>query len=252
MKRLVLLDEADADEAPASPVAAEILRRAQIAGAQCVRVAVGDPAAGPRVAAALADAGAAWVACPSLARALDRALGWLDAHLPVDSPGMICCHAASLTLSVARLATPERMTGFALLPPARARTTVECARARQTSDAAAAAAEAAWQALGLTPVWVGDVAGLVMPRIVAALANEAAFAVMEGTATAADIDNAMRLGTRYPIGPLRWADQIGLPSVVATLDALAVESGPERYRAAPLLRRMAAAGERWFPSEENA
>jgi 3-hydroxybutyryl-CoA dehydrogenase len=54
----------------------------------------------------------------------------------------------------------------------------------------------------------------------------------------------MMLGTRYPRGPLAWAELIGLDHVLATLDALAAEQGDDRYRAAPLLRRMVAAGQR--------
>lgn len=247
MMRLVIIDEIGDERAGEAPIAAEIARRASSADVDCVRCAASNDADGPRAAAALAGADAGIVVCAGDAHARGRALGWLDAHLPADAPGMLCCHAASATLAVAKLATAERMSGFALLPPAGARTVVECARARQTSERAASATEAVWRALGLEPAWVGDGAGLVMPRLVAGLANEAAFAVMEGAATASDIDRAMRLGTRYPLGPLAWADQIGLPAVVATLDALAAEDSPDRYRVAPLLRHMAAAGERWFP-----
>ena len=57
-----------------------------------------------------------------------------------------------------------------------------------------------------------------------------------------DIDTALRLGFNYPRGPLEWADQIGLEHVVATLDALYEELHEERYRVAPLLRRMVAEG----------
>jgi 3-hydroxybutyryl-CoA dehydrogenase len=77
---------------------------------------------------------------------------------------------------------------------------------------------------------------------VACLANEAAFALAEGAATAADIDLAMRLGTRYPRGPLAWAAEIGLDHVLHVLDALHAEHGEGRYRAAPLLRRSVTAG----------
>ncbi|MFN8423451.1 MAG: 3-hydroxyacyl-CoA dehydrogenase family protein [Anaerolineae bacterium] len=91
-------------------------------------------------------------------------------------------------------------------------------------------------------MWVGDGTGLVLGRIVACLANEAAFALMEGAASGADIDTAMRLGTRYPRGPLEWANAVGPRVIVAILDALAAEHGEDRYRAAPLLRRHAVAG----------
>ena len=80
---------------------------------------------------------------------------------------------------------------------------------------------------------------MVVPRVVGCLANEAAFAAMEGVANPEDIDRATVLGLNYPHGPLEWAEQLGLSKVVAVLDHLRREYGEERYRVAPLLRRWA-------------
>jgi 3-hydroxybutyryl-CoA dehydrogenase len=88
----------------------------------------------------------------------------------------------------------------------------------------------------------------VFPRTLAMIINEAAFAVQESVATAADIDTAMKLGTNYPTGPLAWCDEIGAEAIVAVLDALAREYGSERYRVATLLRRYAESGQRFIPS----
>lgn len=170
------------------------------------------------------------------------AMDTLDKILSPEAPVFTCCHAASATGSAAMIAHPERVTGFALLPPWEERKTVECARALQTADAIIPAVEALWRLLGLDPVWVGDSVGLVMPRILACLINEALFATMERVARGSDIDRAMELGTRYPRGPLAWGNLIGLDQVLVTLDALAMEHGEDRYRAAPLLRRLVAAG----------
>jgi len=187
-----------------------------------------------------ADAG---IDCSVVNRGLKaRHVALLDRMLPATAPILTCCHAASATMVAAGLDHPDRVTGFALLPPWDGRATVECARALQTGEPAVPVAEAIWRSAGLEPVWVADSAGLVLPRIVACLANEAFFAVIDRTASADDIDRAMMLGTRYPRGPLAWAHVIGLDQVLATLDALAVEHGEDRYRAAPLLRRMVAAG----------
>jgi 3-hydroxybutyryl-CoA dehydrogenase len=71
------------------------------------------------------------------------------------------------------------------------------------------------------------------------LANEAAFAVMDGVAEPEKIDLAMRLGVNYPKGPLSWAKEIGYAQIVVVLDHLFAEYHEERYRAAPLLRRWA-------------
>jgi 3-hydroxybutyryl-CoA dehydrogenase len=104
------------------------------------------------------------------------------------------------------------------------------------------AVEGFFRSLGLHTEWVGDAPGLVLGRIVCQLVNEAAFALERGVGSAEDIDTAMRLGFNYPRGPLEWGDAIGLDHALAVLDALREELGEERYRAAPLLRRMVAEG----------
>lgn len=82
---------------------------------------------------------------------------------------------------------------------------------------------------------LADVAGLVVMRIVACLANEAADVMTWTGTTAADIDIAMRLGTAYPVGPLAWADAIGVSRVVQLLASLQAHYGDQRYRRSPLL-----------------
>jgi 3-hydroxybutyryl-CoA dehydrogenase len=84
---------------------------------------------------------------------------------------------------------------------------------------------------------VADTTGLVLPRIVCMLVNEAYFAMMEGVAPAREIDTAMKLGTNYPRGPVEWAERIGLHHVYAVLSALHASFGEDRYRVAPLLLR---------------
>ena len=92
------------------------------------------------------------------------------------------------------------------------------------------------RAAGLTPAWVPDLPGGAALRLIAALVNEAAFALAEGVASAGDIDRAMQLGANYPKGPLAWADELGLARVVRTLDALRDIHG-DAYVCAPLLRQ---------------
>ncbi len=82
----------------------------------------------------------------------------------------------------------------------------------------------------------------IVTRILVMIMNEAALAVGEGVASVRDVDRAMKLGTNYPKGPLRWADEVGLDVVLEVLRALQAEQGEERYRPAPLLRRLVAAG----------
>ncbi len=87
-----------------------------------------------------------------------------------------------------------------------------------------------------------DDAGLVLARVLCMIVNEAACMVMEGVASARDIDTAMKLGTNYPRGPLEWADLMGIDFVYATLLGVQAEQGEDRYRPCPLLRKMVLAG----------
>jgi 3-hydroxybutyryl-CoA dehydrogenase len=120
---------------------------------------------------------------------------------------------------------------------------VELTAGEFTSQAAGDEAEAFFAAQGLPVEWVEDSPGLILGRIISQLVNEAAFALQKGVGSAEDIDTAVRLGWNFPRGPLEWGDAIGLDQVLAILDALRGELGEERYRAAPLLRRMVANGQ---------
>lgn len=155
---------------------------------------------------------------------------------------LTCALNASPTVAAGWAHAPERVIGFGVLPPVPAQGTVELARGLQTSKAAFARAVEFWEALGQQTTCVGEGAGLVRARVVCALINEAISAVQEAVATPADIDLAMKLGMNYPRGPLEWGDEIGLDTVLAVMMALQEEWGDDRYRPAPLLRRMVAAG----------
>jgi 3-hydroxybutyryl-CoA dehydrogenase len=74
------------------------------------------------------------------------------------------------------------------------------------------------------------------------IANEAADALQQGVASAADIDAAMVKGANYPVGPLAWSDKLGTGRLVSILDALALAAPDGRYRPSPLLRRAALTG----------
>ena len=132
--------------------------------------------------------------------------------------------------------------GFHALPPLHSTRLVELTRGPDTADSAAEAAEHFFATLGKHTMWVDDAPGLVLGRIVCQVANEAAFALGEGLASAQDIDAGMIHGLSYPRGILAWADEIGLDHVLSVLDALALERGEDRYRAAPRLRRLGWSG----------
>lgn len=84
---------------------------------------------------------------------------------------------------------------------------------------------------------VKDRVGLVAPRVIAMIINEAFYTVQEGTATPEDIDLGMKLGTAYPYGPFEWLEKIGVANVYELLEALYEDTKEERYKIAPLLKR---------------
>ena len=84
---------------------------------------------------------------------------------------------------------------------------------------------------------VDDRVGMVTPRVICMIINEAYYTVQEGTASREDIDQAMKLGTNYPYGPFEWCQRIGVHHVYALLEALYEESRDERYKICPLLKK---------------
>ena len=177
---------------------------------------------------------------------IDARVGHLIDDAPPAANADVCVLCADGGLSELELIF-DGAVGFHVLPPVREAKLVELTRTRATDDDAAEHVERFFRSLGKWVEWVGDGPGLVLGRIVCQLVNEACFAIQEEVGSAEDIDTALRLGFNYPRGPLEWADQIGLDQVLATLDALFEELHEERYRAAPLLRKMVAEGRlgRW-------
>lgn len=157
--------------------------------------------------------------------------GWLTVTFgpPADGPRLRIVRDHFLAV-----ADPDAAGFHALAPLAGARL-VELTATPRTDPAALGRAEAMIAALGRLSVRVGDVPGLISGRVVCQLINEAYFAGGDR----ADIDTAMKLGVAHPRGPFAWAEAIGLPVVVATLDGLRRALGEERYRVAPALRRAA-------------
>jgi 3-hydroxybutyryl-CoA dehydrogenase len=162
-------------------------------------------------------------------------------------PQAICCHDGSLS----ELDPCGASIGFHALPPLEPGALVELTRGPDSIDAAAEATEHFFATLGLHTAWVGDAPGLVLGRIVCQLVNEAAFAVGEGVGSAADVDAGVLHGLNYPRGVLAWADAIGLDHVLAVIEALYEEYREERYRPAPLLRRLVRESRNFTTDQES-
>lgn len=84
--------------------------------------------------------------------------------------------------------------------------------------------------------WVADRVGMVTPRIIAMIVNEAFYTLQEKTASRHDIDISMKLGTNYPFGPFEWAEKIGLENIYQLLNTVYQDTHDERYRICPLLK----------------
>ncbi|MEM8532773.1 MAG: 3-hydroxyacyl-CoA dehydrogenase NAD-binding domain-containing protein [Chloroflexota bacterium] len=169
----------------------------------------------------------------------DEQVATFDRLLPAKLPIFAQCCDVALGELAASLHHPERLVGFDGLFT---NNIITLAALPCLSDEARTRAETLVRGLGRQPVWVTDTPALVLPRVVAMLANEAAFALGEGIADTETIDTAMRLGANHPVGPLARAQQIGYKKIVAILDHLHTEYGEERYRVAPALRRAARLG----------
>ena len=94
--------------------------------------------------------------------------------------------------------------------------------------------------------WVKDRVGMVSPRVLAMIINEACFTLEEGTANVEDIDKGMKLGTNYPFGPFEWADKIGVGQIFELLSSLRKDTGDERFKICPLLKSKATLKESFY------
>ena len=148
----------------------------------------------------------------------------------------------SITAIAARTKRPPQVVGMHFMNPVPVMPLVEVIRGLETHDATVGKVEEIVKALGKTPVVVNDAPGFVSNRVLMPMINEAVFCVMEGVATPEAIDTVMKLGMNHPLGPLALADLIGLDVCLAILEVLQRDLGDDKYRAAPLLRTMVAAG----------
>lgn len=146
------------------------------------------------------------------------------------------------SISLTRLASctsrPEQVIGMHFMNPVPLMQLVEIIRALQTDEQAYELTRQLTLRIGKTPIPSNDSPGFVSNRILCPMINEAVFVLQEGIATAADIDEVMKLGMNHPIGPLALADLVGLDVLLAVMQVLHEGLGDSKYRPCPLLVRM--------------
>ena len=157
---------------------------------------------------------------------------------------MLATNTSSLSVDglAAGLARPERLRRPALLQPGAGQRLVEIVVGSATSEDLVEAAQAWVGALDKTAITVTDSPGFASSRLGVAIALEAMRMLEEGVASADDIDTAMKLGYRHPVGPLRTTDLVGLDVRLAIAEHLAREVG-DRFDPPQILRDKVAAGE---------
>ncbi|HEX6137693.1 MAG TPA: 3-hydroxybutyryl-CoA dehydrogenase [Casimicrobiaceae bacterium] len=171
-----------------------------------------------------------------------RILKQVDALAAADSLLASNTSSISITALAAVVRRPESFLGMHFFNPVPMMALVELIRGLQTSEATLAAVRAFAERIGKTPIVVKNSPGFVVNRILCPMINEAIFALQEGLASAEDIDHGMRLGCNHPIGPLALADMIGLDVLLAVMSVFYADFNDPKYRPAPLLKEMVAAG----------
>ena len=166
----------------------------------------------------------------------------LDAIAKPDAIIASNTSSISITKLAASTRRADRIIGMHFFNPVPVMALVELIRGLQTSDATYAAVEMLARAVGKTPVQVRNSPGFVVNRLLCPMINEAIFALGEGLASAAEIDEAMKLGCNHPIGPLALGDMIGLDVELAVMQVLFEGFKDPKYRPAPLLVEMVEAG----------
>ena len=163
----------------------------------------------------------------------------------IARPGVIIAtntSSISITELAAGTARPSEFIGMHFFNPVPMMALVEIIRAVQTSDATFTATEALSKRVGKAPISVRNAPGFVVNRILCPMINEAIFVLAEGLASAEDIDKGMQLGTNAPIGPLALADLVGLDTLLSVMNVFYEGFNDSKYRPAPLLKEMVAAG----------
>lgn len=166
----------------------------------------------------------------------------MGALLPPDRVFVTSTSTLSVTEIAAASGRAALVVGMHFMQPVTRTPIVEVVRGSETTDAAFARAVAFAETLGKTVIEVFEYPGYVVTRAIVPFVNEAMHIVMEGVASAEDVDLALKLGYDFKMGPLEYADRVGLDTMLGWMDHLFRELGDFKYRPCPLLRQMVRAG----------
>lgn len=165
-------------------------------------------------------------------------INFIDEHFSKNIPVL----TSSLCVSVSEQSSfskyPNRLIGIGLYPTFSQSKLFEIAPSKITDEKVKDNLESLLKSLNVNYSIVPDKPGLVFPRILSMIINEAAQVYSENIASRNDIDTAMKLGTNYPFGPFEWADKLGIDLVYNILLSLHQEFGEDRYRPHPSLKEM--------------
>ena len=169
---------------------------------------------------------------------------WEALSRTADADAIFASNTSSISITGLATSTdrPPKFIGLHFFSPVPVMGLIEIIRGLETDDATHEAARQFAQDLGKTVIESKDMPGFLVNRMLGPFINEAIFALMESTGTAEDIDNGAKLGLNHPMGPLELADFIGNDVMLNVMDVLHRGFGDPKFRAAPLLRQMVAAG----------
>ncbi|MBQ3601511.1 MAG: 3-hydroxybutyryl-CoA dehydrogenase [Lachnospiraceae bacterium] len=151
-------------------------------------------------------------------------------------------NTSSLSITEIGAGLDRPVIGMHFFNPAPVMKLVEVIRGENTTDEITQKVIAISEEIGKTPVEVKEAAGFVVNRILIPMINEAVGIYAEGVASVEGIDTAMKLGANHPMGPLALGDLVGLDICLAIMEVLQAETGDQKYRPHPLLRKMVRAG----------
>lgn len=161
----------------------------------------------------------------------------------IQDQAILASNTSSLSITEMGAATkrPDKVIGMHFFNPVPVMKLVEVIKGHVTSEETCNTAIEFVKSISKTPVEVAEAAGFAVNRLLVPMLNEATFLLMEGVASAEDIDTAMRLGANHPIGPLALADLVGLDVLLAACESLQHDFG-DKYKPSPLLRKLVRAG----------